>query len=415
MQVAATHSLAPSAPTTTAPRGPVPAPTPAPGQTETQLAAAHLTPASRELLPDALLSARVGRSTLAGSLNDQVRFRVERTGDDPTAWPIVPDSPHAAALMQTKAGPELLRQLRTAVNSTGHLDEVSNLKGFILAEDTESVLAGRVLSWLDDPADTDGKQLARLGELGRTKAAGDLMRTWDAGMNTSLARAGAWNSRGWITFVPDTARAMLVNAGAYDPHGSHERDLHEAKRWTKYLAGNGPHEVQHSVSGPSPTAYRGTAKWMEEGTANVFSRTPTFHTKNAKASNLRPEVYASRLAHEPAIDLGWKPWKRPVLPADEKQKNDKEAARNYGDSQVVLRDLVRLAGADFRSNAGKELAFELLQRKSMRYTAGVLAKAIIEQHDLDPSVYERLRTRIKEAVDIKGGAATIAREFGIDA
>ena len=381
--------------------------------TETELAAAHLTKQSRRLLPDSLLDAKVGRSTLAGSLNDQVRFRVIRSGAAKD-WQIVADSPTAAALMQSKAGPELLRQLRTATNSTGTLEAVSNLKGFILAEDNESVLAGRVLSWLDDPSDPDGRQLKRLGELNRTTVAGRIMRTWGDGLETNIARAGAWNAEGWITFMPDTARAMLINAGAYDPHGSHEKSLLGAKTWTNYLAGNGPHEVQHSVSDPSPTAYQGAARWMEEGTANVFSRTPTYHAKNAKAANLRPEVYASRLAHEPSFDTGWSVWKRPQLPKQKQQDYDKETARNYGDSQVVLRDLVHLAGGDFRSNAGKALAFELLQRKSMRFTPGVLAKAIIEHNGLDPKVYDRLRERIKVAVDIKGGAAAIAREFGID-
>ena len=56
------------------------------------------------------------------------------------------------------------------------------------------------------------------------------------------------------------------------------------------------------MSGPSPTAYQGKAKWMEEGTANVFSRTPTFQSKNKIAANLLPQVYAARLSHEPSFD-----------------------------------------------------------------------------------------------------------------
>lgn len=380
--------------------------------TETELAAQHLSPRSRRLLPDSLLDAKVGRSTLAGSLNDQVRFRVNRTGQV-ADWQLVPDSPTAAALMQSKAGPELIKQLETAMKSTRTLEEVSKLKGFILAEDDESVLAGRVLSWLDDPADPDGRQLARLGELNRTKVAGRIMRKWGEGLDQSIAKAGAWHSEGWITMMPDTSRAMLINAGAYDPHGSHEKGLLKAKTWTDYLSMVGPHEVQHSISDPSPQAYRGTARWTEEGTANVFSDTPTFLRANRLGANLRPEVYASRLAHKPSFETGWDTYKRPQLPPQKQKDYDKETSRNYGDSQVVLRDLVRLAGADFRSNAGKDLAFELLQRKSMRFTPGVLAKAIIEHNDLDPKVYDRLRERIKEAVDIEGGVATIAKEFGI--
>jgi len=380
--------------------------------TETELAAGSLTAKSRSLLPDSLLDAQVGRSTLAGSLNDQVRFRVVRSGPS-SEWQLLPDSPTAAALVQSKAGPGLTRQLFTAMRSTGTLEAVSNLKGFILAEDNESVLAGRVVSWLDDPTDPDGKQLKRLGELNRTTVAGRIMRSWGEGLRPSIARAGAWNSNGWITFMPDTARAMLVAAGAYDVHRGQEKGLLKAKSWTNYLSGNAPHEVQHSVSGPSPTAYQGKAKWMEEGTANVFTRTPVFHTKNAQAAGLTPERYASKLSHEPSFDTGWDVWKRPKLPADKQKDYDKETARNYGDSQVVLRDLARLAGADFRSKAGQGTAFELLQHKSMRFTAGVLAKAIIAEHGLEAKVYDRLRERIKGAVDIKGGVAALAKEFGI--
>lgn len=395
------------------PAAPVVAPSAAAaGMTETQLAAQHLTPESRKVLPDSLLDAKVGRSTLAGSLNDQLRFRVRREGDV-SNWKIVPDSPNAAAIVQSKAGPALLRQLETAMRSTGTLEEVSNLKGFILAEDTESVTAGYALSMLDERTDPDGQKLARLGELNRTKVAGRVMRKVGDDLAAGVARAGAWNAEGWITFMPDTSRAMLVNSGAYDPHRAQEKRLLKAKSWTDYISGNGPHEVQHSVSGPSPTAYQGTAKWMEEGTANVFSRTPTFKAKNAIAANQRSQVYAGHLAHEPSFEPGWKPWKRPQLPAEKQQDYEKETARNYGDSQVVLRDLVRLAGGDFRSNAGKERAFELLQRQSMRFTPGVLAKAIIEQHSLDPKVYDRLRERIKGAVDIKGGVDALASEFGI--
>jgi hypothetical protein len=390
------------------------APTPAGRETETQLAAKFLTPKSRKLLPDSLLDAKIGRSTLAGSLNDQVRFRVLRTGQVKD-WSIVPDSPTAAALVQTKAGPGLLRQLETAMRSTGTLEEVSDLKGFILAEDTESVLAGRVLSWLDDPADPDGKAMKRLGELNRTKVAGRVMRKWGEDLDQQVATAGAWNAEGWITFMPDTARAMLVNSGAYDPNRHTEKTLLRAASWTNYLAGNAPHEVQHSVSGPSPTAYKGDARWMEEGTANVFSRTPTYLVKNAKASNLNPAHYAAMLAHEPSFETGWTYWKRPELDKSKQSDHDKEVQRNYGRSQQVLRDLVHHAGGDLRYNAGKALAFELLQRKSMRFTPGVLAKAIIDEHDLDPKVYERLRGRIKVAVDIDGGVAALAKEFGIQA
>ncbi|MBC7461753.1 MAG: hypothetical protein H7287_10365 [Thermoleophilia bacterium] len=379
---------------------------------ETERAAANLTPASRRLLPDALLDAKIGRGTLAGSLNDQVRFRVERTGA-PADWKLVADSPAAVAVMQSRAGEQLLRQLRVSMSGTGSLTRVSNLQGFILAKDSESVLAGMVLSTIDTRDDEDGAKLRRLGELGRTKVAGRVMRGWAEDIKAGLTTAGAWNADGWVTFMPDTARAMLTAAGAYRPDPVTEKRLRRAGTWSNYLAGNGPHEVQHSVSRPTRTAYVGDARWIEEGTANVFSRTPVILAANTRASGLNPKSYAGHLAHAPAVDLEWGTWKRPVQQPGDADKSGKEQARNYSRSQQVLHDLVRLAGADFRSRTGRELAFQLLQAKSMRYTPGVLADAIIALHHLDPSVRERLRTRIQTAVDLPHGAADIAREFGI--
>jgi hypothetical protein len=299
------------------------------------------------------------------------------------------------------------------IRSTGDLERVSNLKGIILPKDGESVLAGRVLSWLDDPADPDGKQVKRLGELGRTKVAGRVMRKWGESLPRQMATAGAWNSEGWITYMPDYARATLAAAGGYLPNRTSEAKLRGAEKMSAYLSRVHPHEVQHSVSDPSPTAYQGEAKWMEEGTADVMALTPVFHTRNRKAAGMSAASYAGHLAHQPHIDLGWKPWTRPTLPADEKKKSDDAAKRNYGKGQATLTELVKLAGADFRTKAGQQRVFHLLQEKSMRFTPGVLAKAIIEHHGLDPKVYERLRTRIKGAVDLPGGVPQLATEFGI--
>jgi hypothetical protein len=250
-------------------------------------------------------------------------------------------------------------------------------------------------------------------ERGDSKAIGAIIRSFKPQLVPSLARAGAWNARGWITFTPDTARAMLVNAGAYKPDPIREVGLLDAKRWATYMNGNTVHEVQHSVTPPSPSAYRGDARWMEEGTANVLSRTPVIAAHNARQSGINTQAYEKQLSAPQVFDPEWDMYVRPKLSEKDRDKSQKDNARNYGDSQVVLRDLVRLAGGDFRSTAGRQRAYDLLQGKSMRFTAGVLAKAIIEHHELDPSVYERLRTRIAGAVDLKGGAAAIAREFEI--
>jgi hypothetical protein len=392
-----------------------PTPVVAPGatfaapRTETQRAAAAMTPRTRELLPDALLDARVGRGTLAGELNDQLRFRVEQVGSNVADWKLHADSPKAAAIVQTKAGERLLRQLRASMSSTGVFGDRSNLKGFILPDDLESVIAARAIAFLEDPAELDGVRLAKLGAAGDTKAAGALLQSWRAPMAARAARAGAWNGEGWITFLPHTARGMLVAAGGYDPHRQREAYLLEASKRVNFLAGNGAHEVQHSVTNRTPSA---TFTWMEEGISNVFSRTPVFQARIARAAGMSPQSYAAMLAHEPSFEPGWATYRRPGGAAAS-EATDAARERSYNRSQVVLRDLARMAGADFRSAAGQARAYDLLQGRTLRYVPGRLADAIIEHNGLDASVRERLRDRIKVAVDLPGGARAIAREFGI--
>ncbi len=378
-------------------------------RTETQRAQASFTPQSRDLLPPALLDARVGRGTLAGELNDQIRFRVEQVGPDVAEWRLRPDSPKAAAIADTRAGARLVRQLTAAMSSTGQFGDRSNLKGFILPDDLEGVIAARAIAFLEDPAEPEGARLAQLGAAGDTRGASELLRSWREPMAARAARAGAWNGEGWITFLPHTARAMLVAAGAYDPHGSHEAYLTQAAKRVKFLAGNGAHEVQHSITDRTPSA---TFTWMEEGIANVFSRTPVIQQQLARRAGLSTQSYAAMLGHRPSFHTGWAPYVRPGGAAAS-EATDAARERSYGRSQVVLRDLARMAGADFRSADGRALAFDLLQGQTLRFVPGRLADAIIERHGLDPSVRERLRDRIKGAVDLPGGARDIAREFGI--
>ncbi|MCW2926930.1 MAG: hypothetical protein JWM86_898 [Thermoleophilia bacterium] len=389
---------------------PVPTPSTVPS-TETAGALQAMTPRSRALLPAALLDAKVGRGTLAGALNDQLRFRVEQRGSSVADWEIVPDSPLAGAIAQTAAGGRLLRQLRAAMESTGTLGRHSNLKGFILPDDLEGVIAARAVAFLEDPAEPEGRRLAALGAAGDTREAGRLLQSWREPMAARAQRAGAWNGEGWITFLPHTARAMLVASGAYDPHASREAYLRKAADRVAFLAGNGAHEVQHSVTDRTPSA---TFTWMEEGIANVFSRTPVIQAQLARDAGLSPHRYAGLLAHPPSFDTGWTPYARPAnAPGAGGAAHERERERTYERSQVVLRDLARLAGADFRSSEGRARAYDLLQGRTLRYVPGRLADAIIERHGLDPRVRERLRARVTHAVDLPRGAADIAREFGI--
>jgi hypothetical protein len=377
--------------------------------TQTQQAVAAMTPESRTVLPDALLNARVGRSTLAGELNDQIRFRVNQQGSSVADWALVPDSPLAASIVQTEAGAQLVRQLRTAMSTIGTLHERSNLKGFILPDDLESVIAARAVAFLEDRSEPQGLELQRLGATGDTRAASELLQGWREPMRQRSERAGAWNGEGWITFLPHTARAMLTAAGAYAPHKGRESYLGDAKTRVAYLSGNGAHEVQHSVTDRTPAA---SFTWMEEGIANVFSRTPHIQKRLAGEAGLSIDGYRAKLKQDPTFQTGWAPYAR--TGAQTRAERSQQRERMYDRSQQVLRDLVAMAGAPMGTPESDERAFQLLQGQTLYFVPGRLADAIIAEHGLDPSVRERLRETIKRAVDLPHGAKDIAAQFGID-
>ena len=401
------------APTPTMPTGPT-GPNrrtvaPTGGGTQREQAVAAMTPETRALLPDALLDARTGRGTLAGELNDQIRFRVRQQGEGVEDWKLVPDSPLAHSIVQTSAGERLLTQLRTAMSTIGPMHEHSNLKGFILPDDLEGVIAARAVAFLEDKAEPQGLELKRLGAAGDTKAASELLQGWREPMRQRAQRAGAWNGEGWITFLPHNARAMLVAAGAYAPHKGREGYLTKVQDRVDYLAGNGAHEVQHSVTDRTPAA---SFTWMEEGIANVFSRTPHIQERLGKQAGITYAKYRSRLRATPEFQTGWGPYRR--TGKETRAERSQKRERMYERSQVVLRDLVALAGAPMGTKAGDAKAFDLLQGQTLYYVPGRLADAIIAEHGLDPTVRDSLRDRIKHAIDLPEGAKSIAAEFGID-
>lgn len=382
----------------------------APRPTEITKATAAFSSRSRELLPERILDQRVGTGTLAGGLNDQIRFRV--AGEGPISRrQLLPDTELAAAILNSPAGPKLERQLRMGMVTADQQSDKTVLKGFILPEDTQAVMAGAVLASLDQDT-RDARVLQRALEHGGDRAR-DKVSAIYKDYKDGVARAGAWNDEGWITFLPDVARSMLVASGAYQPHRQQEKRLRSAGTRADYLVGNIPHEVQHSVTGPVGNDYPRLA-WLEEGTANVFSRTPVVHSQNARLSGVNRYSYAAHLGHEPTFDTGWSPWKRPERPKEKEAEWQKEVAKRYERSQPVLRALAGLGGANFSSTAGRELANELLQGTPLVNTAGTLADAIIAEHKLQPDVREHLRRRILHAIDNPTGVKDIRKDFGID-
>lgn len=392
----------------------IPAPTSAPVQlpasaTQTEIAKAYMTPETAKVLSDDVLSARIGNGTVAGGLNDALRFRVRGTG---ASRQIVPDNLLAMRIMDTVAGARLVQQLEVA-SRTADWSKKSNLTGFVLPKDTQAVAAAYLLGL----AEPGGPPLRQAPEGLPTEPAairktmGEVYASSEHGSRS----AGAWNLRGWITFMPDTTRMMLTQAGAYQPSKDTPSDLRlrRAKSSSDYLAGVTTHEVQHSIT--SRKGRYEDVRWMEEGIANIFSKTPTFAAQLERDTGINRHSYAAQIGSKAVFDLGWGPWQRKALPPAERAEKDKEQQQRYADSQPILRGLLRMAGAGLNSNAGKDKARQLLQGTELNRVPGNLARAIIERNGIDfDANYEPLRIAIRDAVKDPASLQKIAKRFGVD-
>lgn len=377
--------------------------------TQAQIAKAYMTPETKSVLPDNVLNGRIGNGTVAGGLNDSIVIRVRGEGANRQ---FVADSKLAAELLATPAGDRLIQQLKVASSSSDWLPEKTHLMGFVLPADNQAVAAASVLSDLEpggppaaSPKEPTPRTPATLKKF--------LQEEWRGTYDGSKS-AGAWNERGWITFMPDTARGMLVAAGAYQPDRLHktEKSLRLGGKWAPYVVMTPTHEVQHSIT--SRKGRYETERWFEEGIANIFSKTPIFARREAERTGINPHTYSAQLSHKPDLDLGWGPWARPKMNVDQRKETDKVQKQRYADSQPILRGLLRMAGAPLNTNAGVDKARQLLQSTELNRVPGNLANAIIERNGLDHDVvYEKLRQRIIHAVEDPKSLEKIAKEFGV--
>jgi hypothetical protein len=368
-----------------------------------------MTPETRALLSPETLSRRLLGAPVVDGLNNQLRLRM--VGDGlPSQREFVPDNDLTRQFMDTKAWPNLERQLRVAASGADSMADKTRLVGFVIPRDNQAALSAELLSQLEEGV-PDSRALAE--NLEDTAKGGVALRALDRTMKPAMMFAGAWNEGGWITLMPDTARAVLVQAGAYRPRRSSEADMREAGEWAPYIAGAVPHEVQHSVTWGTPRAGRPELSWIEEGTADLFSQTWPVKEQHARAAGISEQSYAQRLGHPLVRLAGWGPFTRKTTEAQDDAIESKQQT-NYIDSQVTLKKLLRLAGVpSFQTVAGREQARELLQGKSLLYVPGVLADAIIKQNGLNPAVREHLRQRIISANDSADGVTQIAQDFGI--
>jgi len=207
---------------------------------------------------------------------------------------------------------------------------------------------------------------------------------------------------------------MLTSVGAYLPNtvDKTEIGLRRAAQMAPYIGTVPVHESQHSIT-PRKGRYE-DVRWMEEGIANIFSQTPVFLQRDMQKTGLSAQSYAGHLAHEPAPDLGWGPWKRGVLPAAQQGSVDKEQKQRYVSSQPILRGLLRMSGAGLNSQEGIDKARQLLQGSELDRVAGNLANAMIDRNAIDHDTnYEPLRQAVINSIKDPHSLEKIASDFGI--
>lgn len=391
-----------------------------------------MSPESNALVSDDALRYRIGKESLATALDGAVRFRVR--GDGPMASrEFVPDSSTTAALLQTRQGGALVQQLRVATKSIAGLEDRSNLKGFVLPKDVDSVMASSTLGGAEShdtysqlllramgrSAAVDGKVLrdrAQSDSAGIVGMGGEALRAQvqsdRADINGRYRRGvAAWNQDGWIIFRPDVARAMLTSVGAFTPpKGSSMRKATVAADIVNHVP---THEVQHSASPVSGQFYSTPGKWMEEAVAEVLSDTPGVLRRTSMQTGVTPESYAGHLAHDSKVDIGWGHWAPQPRSAAEQAENARNVGRNYLRSQDTMRDLLHLGGFRWRSNEELAATKHFLQEAPAQHLASSLADVISKQHDIAPSRRAELAQRIATVVDSEYGLAELRADFGI--
>jgi hypothetical protein len=173
-----------------------------------------------------------------------------------------------------------------------------------------------------------------------------------------------------------------------------------------------PHEVQHAVS---PRRGANHLRWLEEGTATMLGEKRVFRRHSDAVIGIDSDRFSENIRGPQTVDLGWNQWAAPKF--ESKAKRDAAAAeyeKHYVAGPETVEALVRLAGGTFNTRAGIAKVRHLLQDQPVARVPGVLADAIIEQHNLDPSRREALREAIRDAGSTPDAAAVIREKFGIE-
>lgn len=406
--------------TAVAPAASTPARVKAPPVHEMRASLEAMTPQTRQVIEELgtdALAFQLGMGSLAGALNDSIRYRI--SGDGPMgSRELVPDSPAAHAVDQSRAGEKLVRQLRTALASIDGHEQGQQLQYLVLAKDTDGAIAN---SWLGRAASGDFAGQLRMQTMSGKMPDGlfgpplrEEIRTTREKVGGDFALGlGAWNQGTMAIIGPEVARNMLTGAGAYKPSPTDLPSIAKAG-WGAQVVNHLPtHEMQHSATPPSDELAASPAKWLEEATAEVLSLTPAVLARTANATGVSRHSYAGHMAHEPAVELGWKPWNPKVPGGNQATAVAGDYDRNYARADDVLRELLASAGFDLDTQAAADRTATFLQQESVEHLPAKLADVLASKWKIDASRTAELAGRIATVIDDIGGVGALKSDFGI--
>lgn len=364
---------------------------------------AHIPAGELAKVPDPYLDARVGLGTVASEFNRTISVRIEGSGP-PSKRALVAQTPAAERLLASKAGPAFERLVRSTMAvgdaAKGHED----LHSLTFLPDEHAMKAVDVLGQLTGAVRYDGAAPALPADpKDAAKAAAQFTRKVAATSMKENNTTLAWNGDGELVIMPDVTRRLFATIGAYTPRTG-DPILEKDHKTRDFVFRDDfdtlVHEGHHSVT--PEKMYSGAASAWEEAISSVFGLQDRARLARAAGARVRETIEDPGAARDDA-GLGWAPWNRANVMPKQTEKQKDQTKVTYHDGPAVVRKLLTLAGIDRRTTEGRALTDQLLESRSARFVPRLVADAIIKERGLDPSIRERLVSRVRESVDHPDG------------
>lgn len=360
----------------------------------------RMSPDVRDLVPDVLLDARIGRGTVASEWDRTLSVRIE--GDGPASQRrIVPQTTTAERVLASPAGPSFERLVRRTMSVGDAAQGRENLRSITLVPDHHALKAVEALAMASDHV-RETRDVMKFSESGTPKAeragAAEFAREVAKRSSAENTSTLAWNGDGEMVVMPDVSRRLLATLGAYRLREGDRlleqppaiRDAILRDDWDTLL-----HEAHHSVTPSWDRESEATGMW-EEAIPTVLARRDRSSVARQAGADIAGTV-ANPAAGRDDAALPWKGWNRSVYPAPSKEEQDDTEA-TYTDGPAVLRDLLNLAGIDRRTSEGRQASIDLLQGAAAQYVPRRVADAIIAERHLGSELRERLVTRVRASL-----------------